>query len=102
MVAGRDDVGLNNVIKSRRPLRAVARDRIIATRGSIGGPHCADGDHIRIVAGRGDGPVAMRASTVIATLIAGGSDYYDPRFPGQLDCLAERIKSVAFIDLSTE
>src|SRR5216683_1213819 len=75
VVARGDDVGLYHLVKSRRTLRAVTRNHIASTIWGVRSFHCANSDHIRVVARCGDGSVTIRPCAVIAALIA--SRYYN-------------------------
>src|ERR1700730_5143243 len=94
VVPGRDEIRLHNVIDSRGPFGTVTGDRVIQTRRRAVRFGGSDRDHIRIVAGRGDGSVAVRSTRIVTAVVTGGDDDYDARLPGLFYCLAERIERV--------
>ena len=62
------------------------------------GTHRADGDDVRVVARSFDGAVAFGVHGQVAAIVAGGNDDDDAGLPCLLDCLAERIESIALKD----
>ena len=59
------------------------------------GVHGAHGDHIRIVAGSGDGAIADGAGRSAPAVIAGRDHHHDAGLPRLFDGLAKRIGGVA-------
>ena len=62
----------------------------IATKDGITtrSPEGADGDDIRVVAGRRNRSIARGARVVVTPIVAGGYDHHNSRLPGSLHCLA--------------
>src|SRR6266851_9703470 len=76
-------------------LRAVRRNQIIAARRCSHSLHSADGDHIGIIAGRGDRPVAVIVVGIVSAIVTSGDHHYDASFPGLFHSLAQGIESIA-------
>src|SRR4029077_4934954 len=93
---------LHHVIKGGGPLGAVTGDVVVGAGGRVHGLHGADGEDQRIVAGGGDGSVAVAAVDAEAAEVASGHDDRDAGVPSLLNRLAERIVCVVGIDRPAE
>src|SRR5262249_16704432 len=101
-VAGRDDIGLDDVIEQRRSLGAEAGHGVIAgvvRRMGAGGSH---GDDVWIVGRSGDRGVAGGGHGVVAAEIARGHHYHDTGLPGLLHGLTDGIERVRFRDPASQ
>src|SRR5438445_680916 len=78
---------LDHVVKHAGSLRAVGGDQVVSPVFGAHGLHSAHGDHVGIVARRGDGAIAVVVG-VVAAVVAGGHNRDDARVPRLLDCLA--------------
>src|SRR6266705_1690393 len=94
-IPGSDDVGLHHVVNERRTFRAVTRDQVIVAGGSAHCFHGSHGDHVGIVARRGDRGVAIGPLRVVTPRISRRDYNNDARLPGCLDGLAKRVELVA-------
>src|SRR5207302_7026687 len=70
-VAGREQVWLDDVVDLRGSFGAVAGNLIVATVRGSHRLHGADGNHVRIITGRGDGAVSICALRVVTSSVAG-------------------------------
>jgi hypothetical protein len=83
-VPRRDEVGLHDEVAVRGAEAAVGRREVVGAAGGVEVVHGADGDDVRIVAGRVD-----REVTVAAAVAGGGDD--DDATAARLDRVRERI-----------
>src|SRR6266851_10122512 len=83
-------------------LRAVRRNQIIGARRRPHGLHGADRDHIWVIAGRGDRPVAVVIVGIISAIVTGGDHYDDAGLPGLFRSLAQRIQGRALEDTASQ
>src|SRR5215813_6570862 len=82
------------MVNQRWPFGTVAGHRVVRPPGSalvLGG---ADGDHVGIIARRLDSGVTLSAHAVVATIVTGGHDYHDSRFPRRFHRLAQRVEGI--------
>ena len=85
------------MIDDGRPFGTVTRHEIVGSAGCAHISHGAHRDHIRIVARRGNGAVAVRPLRIVAAVVARRDHHHDTRFPGRLHRLAKGILGVALI-----
>ena len=93
-ITGRDQIRFCHKVDQRRPFRAVSGHQVVGAGGGALGIHGSDGEHERIIAGRGDGPVAVGVRQIVAPAVARGNDHGDAGKPCFLHFLAERIVSI--------
>ncbi len=101
-VAGRDDVGLDDLIDEAGPLGAVAGHDIVAEGGGVHGVGGTDCEHKGVIAGGVDGPVALIVERIVAAVVAGGDDDDNAGLPCLLYSLAQGVERVALIDRPTQ
>src|SRR5450631_642341 len=83
------------MVQHGRSFGTVGGDEIIRTGGGTHGLHGANGDHVGIVAGRGDGSITVIVVGIIAAVVARRHHHDYSGVPGLLDRLAQRIRGVA-------
>ncbi|MBM3793431.1 MAG: aminotransferase class III-fold pyridoxal phosphate-dependent enzyme [Acidobacteria bacterium] len=92
-IARRHQIGFHDLVAQRRALGARRRDHVVLALRASYLARGAHGDHIRVIGGRGNGGIALRAERVVAAEIARGYHHHDARLPGLLDGQAQRIRS---------
>ena len=101
-IAGRENVGLHHVVVGRRSLGAVAGDLVIRASAGIHRLHRTDSDHVRIIAGRRDGAVAIAAVHAQTSVVTSRHNHRDACLPSLFHRLTERIGCVGGIDWTTQ
>src|SRR3989441_7744786 len=101
-ISWRYNVRLDDVVKQRGSLGAVAGDQGVGSQRAAFGLHGAHGDDVRVVARRSDGRIAAGAHGVVPAIVAGGGDNDDPLLPSGLDGLAQGVQRIALEHLPSE
>ncbi len=102
MIAGRNDVGFHHIVVRRRSFRTVTCNSVVDAGRSVCRLHGAHGDDLRIIPWSGDGAVAFCSRGVVAPLVPSRGQHYYACIPSCLNCLAEWIQLIAFVDLAPE